>query len=482
MTVDQLKLLIVTGDVDKIISVLTTFKTITDIQTALSQYDPKKHSITNTTTRPDKLIKDDKGDITGTVKVARIPLAFQKKITRITAAFLGSAKLQGLAANDGEKNLLTIVNKVWKDNKLDYKFKAIAKTTMSEKECAEIWYMRPVDKSDAVSGNVGYWAGFPINQTAKYRLAVKLLSNSLGDTMYPLFDDFGDMIAFGRAFKTKDGDGKEVKHFELYTADTFYYWKNDNVWSEEQPPVRNIINKIPIIYYQQPLTEWDDVQELIERMEFIISNHADTNDYFDSPMLVGKGGTISLPDKYETGKYVEIKGDGSLEYLTYDGAPESKKMEIENLLEWIHAITSTPDISFKNLKNLGYFSTAALQTIFMDAHIKAMDKEEIFGEGLQRRVNYIKRAIAVIDPSFGPSLSLWISVGFDYFIPKNVQEIVQTLVSAVSGGIMTQDTAIRQNPLVDDPDAEIDNLAAETPPPAPLPPVLPTPPSADPAK
>jgi hypothetical protein len=66
------------------------------------------------------------------------------------------------------------------------------------------------------------------------------------------------------------------------------------VYSEGVKSIKNTIGKIPVIYYHQHLTEWHDVQPLIDRLEIIISNLADTNDYSGSPIVVAYGDDYRL--------------------------------------------------------------------------------------------------------------------------------------------------------------------------------------------
>jgi hypothetical protein len=47
----------------------------------------------------------------------------------------------------------------------------------------------------------------------------------------------------------------------------------------------NVFGKIPVIYYTIKEPIWSIVQPLIDRMEVLISNQADANDYFASPMV-----------------------------------------------------------------------------------------------------------------------------------------------------------------------------------------------------
>lgn len=441
-------------------SMLHTHCLVKDVSECLKEYLPDQHKITSKTDRPDKVIKND-DNVESIVKVARLPLAIQKKIVLVAASFLGNPEMQATPQNDSEKKLMKALLKLWDDNKLDYKFKSIAKKTMSELQAAELWFVKEAEE--------GYWTDAGVS--GKFKLAMKVLSPTLGDTLYPVFDEFGDMVAFGRGYKIKGKDNNDIEHFDIYTAEKIYYSKNENgTWlfaddtkeySTGVKAINNIIKKIPVIYYYQPVTEWADVQTLIERLEIIISNHADTNDYSGSPIVVASGEVEGFAKKGESGKVLIAKNGGKVEYLTYDSAPESIKMEIENLFKNIYSLTHTPDISFEQMKGLGVFTGVALKMLFLDAHLKAADKEELFGECIQRRINYIKAAMSIIDSSLKTATSLSIKPKFTYFLPKNYTEEVENLVKAYEGGIISKKTAISLNPLVTDVESELTQIGEE---------------------
>ena len=164
----------------------------------------------------------------------------------------------------------------------------------------------------------GYYDGLPMK--SKYKLRVRLLAPSLGDTLYPIFDKYNDMIAFGRWYiiKTHDEDGREkdIERLDVYTADKIYYLQKEGQgnWSPVQiqktgdervseAGIVNIFKKIPVVYYSQPAPEWQDVENLIDRLEKKVSNHADTNDYFDSPIVLAKGDVKGFTKKESKARY-----------------------------------------------------------------------------------------------------------------------------------------------------------------------------------
>src|SRR5690349_3896905 len=115
------------------------------------QYDPKLHDIADQAKRPDKTIETDNGP--QIIAVARLPIPMQKRIVRLAATFLCGRpiELTSNPSDDVQKKLLAVITKTWKDNKLDYKSKKLAKLMMSETECAELWYTETAEE--------GFWAG-----------------------------------------------------------------------------------------------------------------------------------------------------------------------------------------------------------------------------------------------------------------------------------------------------------------------------------
>ena len=143
------------------------------------------------------------------------------------------------------------------------------------------------------------------------------------------------------------------------------------------------------MYGYQPYFETEDVDKLIDRLEYLLSNFGDTNDYHASPKIFVTGQINGWAKKGESGSVIEGEDGATMEYVSWQSAPEAVKLEIETLLKMIYTISQTPDISFDTVKGLGAISGVALKLLFMDAHLKVQDKREIFDEYLQRRVNVI---------------------------------------------------------------------------------------------
>lgn len=423
---------------------------------ALKQLDVKQHDVMLQSIRPDKTkeIEDDKGNIKkSTVYVTRLPVPMQEVIVNRAAAFLCGNPIQLISqpTDELQADLLSLVRKVWDDNKLDYESMELAGKMMGECQSAELWYIQ--------NASPDYWAGTK-NKGKEFRLRCKILAPSLGDRLYPVFDATGDMIAFGRGYTIKV-NGKDEEHFDLYTDELFYLGKNTGTW--EFTEETNVVKKIPVVYYSQPRPEWYNVEQSIKRLEKTKSNLGDTNDYFASPMVVASGEIEGFADKEDQGKLLKLANGATVNYLTWNNAPEATKLELEELKSDIYDLTDTPNISFKEMKDIGNFSGIALKMLFMAAHMKAARKETIFGKGIQRRINYIKGALLVINTSLSKAQGLSIKPQFEYFLPKDMGEMITMISGAMQPGtaIMSQKTAVGLNPLVEDPQKELDLMKEE---------------------
>lgn len=443
MTKDELDLLL-TGGYTKAVEKVKSLVNIIKIEGYLKEYDPKQHDIFDRQKRPDKSIIDKDGRETFE-PVTRLAVALQKLIVSRAASFLcgNPIELAASPANSGEENLLQALRDIWRDNKLDYKSKKLARLMMSETSCAELWYVvdRPQD-------------GVPIP-----KLRVRLLAKSLGDDLYPVFDATGDMIAFGRRYIVTDKE-KPEEHFDVYTDDKIYEGVfGEAGWTETNKP--NTVGKIPVIYYSQDVPEWSDVQEMICQLETVLSNSSDTNRYFGDPMAIIEGIIQGFAKKGQSGKLLQLEKGAKISYLTWDQVPEPVKMEVDNLFRLIYSLTDTPDISFEQMKAImgGAPSGYAIELLFLSAHLKASMKEEIFGESVQRRINFLIAAIIrIIDINLKAGSSLDVRPKFEYFLPKNIAEKIRILNNAVAGGIMSIQTAIEQNPLVEDAATEEERI------------------------
>lgn len=434
-------------DFKKLVEILCKDPKERNIELFEKQYKGK-HDIAE---RPDKIV--GKGKTLKRIPQAKLVIRYQRKIVNMAVSFLFGEAVKLILENKEDKyqETFSLIDDVWGKNKLDYFNKKLARRLFVETKAAELWYTT-IDKDNIK------------------RIKVALLCKKNGDDIYVHFNENGDMDAFIRRYKLEDPDGKSYEHVDIYTAETFIYGIKKENWQVEKKD--NLYGKIPVIYYDQDEPEWTSVQSEIDRSEMLISKSADTNDYFGAPILKIKGKIANPPEKEEVGRILRFSGEanaegkidyGDADYLTWKHAPEAVKMEYDILKDIIYSITSTPDLSFGNVKGLTKTSGEALKFLFMDSILKAKDKEEIFGEALIRRINLLKAILSVTNVKEKTNLEeLNISVEFGSVLPQDVIETVKALSIARGGDvIMSQDEAVKQNPLVSDAEEDIKRMEKE---------------------
>ena len=445
---------------------------------AIKQYKVKDHKVLDPTVRKPKSIIKGTGEIgadgkekttTAFVEPVRIGMNFQKLIVDRRVGFMLTIPVKTEtvfdAESDKEKQLISMVDRIQHDNKMDYVNKEIARKLMSEMEVAELWYL-------VENENISLWQKL-FKTKGRFTLKVKILSPDNGDTLYPVFDSYGSLTAFGREYKIKEGE-KDIEHFDIYLPELeYYYAKRDGTWNLDERkgadgkaipnPRPNLIGKIMVVYHSQPAPEWADQQSMIERLENCHSNHGDMNDYFGSPILTILGEIQGWVEKGDAGKVLQLEENAKASFLALNSPPESIDMEQKNLKGNIFMLSQTPDISFETMKGMGTIAQFTMKAFFMDAHMAVGKKEEIFGKGLQRRLNLIKSSIGkVIDVSLSKEAeTVLLKPVITPYLPGNTTEVIENLSVAVTGGFLSKESAIEKNPLVVDSEIELDRIKAD---------------------
>ena len=451
------------GDPMQIYTLLTArkrgFKKPLDVTEA--EYNPMQHAVYDKTKRKKKelKVKSDKRDNDGNwlyktkyVDRCRIAVPAQRLICERDVGFLLAEpvkyNIKGVADSQ-QQELYDSAMDILQYNKIDYFDKRLARELFRCCECAELWYI--------VKGEDG----------EEDEMRVMLLSPLHGDILYPHFDDYNRMDGFARKYNVKDELGNTTVHFDVYTSTLVYRYMNNGANLELIDAKPHGFGKIPVVYYRQEETEWECVQPIIERLEELLSNWGDVNDYFGAPTYFFKGKMKGFAEKGEVGRVYQGEGENAdMKVVSWNSAPESMRQEVANLTNIIFSYSQTPDISFENMKTLGNnTSGAAIRLMFTDPHLKAETKEELFGEMFTRRFNVVKSGYATSIKATPKRIAdqLQVTPVFTPYIPKNEMEMLQLInLSTQSKQTMSQEDGVRLNPLVSNPEETIKQLQEES--------------------
>mgnify|MGYP000296274401 CR=1 FL=1 len=433
--------LLAARDVSAAIEKMTSRKE--HVAEALKEYETKEHKVMS---RPDKIITDKKGNPIKLEPTWKLPVPYPVFINEVALVFIYGRPVKWSQLSDGTDNAFSAYIDFVRESHFNSKIRQCKRIAGAETESAMLFRCyRDSDGSAACQ--------------------IRVLSWSKGDEIYTMFDQYENLVAFAWGYHVKDDSGL-THHFDVFTKTVIYHCEKKALGWDVVEEV-NHIGKIPVIYFRQE-KEWAGVEALIDREESIASGTADTNDYFADPISIMSAEVIkNMPEKREKGKMLVTNDkdgvDKAAKYLTWDSAPESKKLEMEWLQTQILQKTFTPNITTESMKSISQLSAKALKTVMMLADIKASKRKETHDELLDRTASLISAIIGnVLDVSLKGQCDM-LRVGHDFQEPfgDDIADDLNNVIRAVDAGILSTETGIEMNPLVKDPIRESERLSEE---------------------
>ncbi|RZJ90199.1 MAG: phage portal protein [Chryseobacterium sp.] len=437
-----------------------------EIPETATNFEPELHKVvTDTTYRPDRQVdvptgqKDDKDEEVyrkETKPVHRIPSATQKLIIdwSVDLALSGGVEID-CSPRDGvatDPIMLAMVKKTLEDNKFDYLSMEIERLKQRYLTVLVVWYSVPAEE--------GYWDDIIQGGSSKFKMRCTILSPEDGDIIIPLRDQYKDMIGAARKYKIKV-DKKDFEKMDLFLNDKYMtFIQGETGWAlETSTPIP--YGKANFILDEQKRTEHADVDPKIERMEEIDSDTADENQISAFPILAATGEIkAATGGGANTRKTMQMEAGGDLKYIEAKGGQESVTNERKNIRTDIFIETATPDLKFEDIS--GDLPGVTIEMMLLPATNKARRKHKgSIGIFHQRNLNFLKSAMAVINVSVKPSISLVMKPKFKIELPRNLTEEYNRVVSLVGAGLMSVRTAVMTLGFVEDVEAEMKLIEEE---------------------
>lgn len=434
--------LLASGDISQIRSKMRTNGRAAD--SAMREYDTATHEVMS---RKDKILTDKKGNRRGVQHLWKLPIPYQAYINEIALVFLYGRPVKWTQVSEGTDEAFAKFLDVIKRTRFNSKIRQCKRLAGKETESAMLFR---VFKDDDGNPDV----------------QIRVLAKSKGDEIYTRWDQYENLISVAWGYNVREKEDKVVYHFDIFTPDFIYRCTKKSLGWQVEKEI-NFIGKIPIILFQQE-KEWEGVEHLINREEWIASRNADTNDYFADPIAVYNADVIkNLPEKGDVGKalYTNNK-DGvqnAMAYVTWDNAPQSKKDELDFLEAHILSKSFTPNITLDTLKSISQLSAKALRTVMMLADIKASKRKESHDELLDRTGSLIGAIIGnVLDVSLKSQCDE-LSVAHEFQEPfgEDIEADIKNITACLDAEIMSNETAIEKNPLISDAALEKERIKAE---------------------
>lgn len=388
-------------------------------------------------------------------RMTRLTLGWQKlAVKRMTELIFGiPVKRVYNVESDEDKVVAGILEDIYRKNRINSINIERGRMLYASCEVMTLWYAQETDAE---------YGGEP----SAIKLRCKNFSPMNGDSIYPLFDEYDDLIALSVAYTRKNGD-TTTDYFDTYTSDRHIRWQTEGTVTTLAVDEHITLGKISGIYGHRAEPIWEDQSPNVYEAEWTLSrngNYIRKNArptfavYSDNDISFGGedvGDSIGR-------NILHYGASDKAEYITWSQAIESIKFHIEQIKQNYFMQLQLPDMSWGEMKSTP-MSGESRKMMFMDAQLKVCDEQGLWLEYFDRELNVIRAFAKLMYPQYAKAIDgLSVTHVITPYQINDLDSKVQSLSNATAGKqIVSQRTAVAQLGLVEDVDAEIAIIAEE---------------------
>lgn len=405
------------------------------------EFDPTKHPVMDKQLYPD-IVSDD-----GVERVTRITCDLQRlAVKRMTELCCGiPVKRVYKPETDLQKEIAGYMEAIFDRNRIDSVNIERLNMLFGGCEVMTLWYA--VENPNNIYG---------FDSQLKFRC--RNFSPMLGDELYPLFDEYGDMIAMSVGYKRKVGR-KTYQYFDVYTDKKHIKYSNESgEWAEVEN--ENItLGKIPAIYIYRPTPIWEDTSKTVFEIEWALSRNGNYLRKNSKPIFVVLADDVIQygDEKNENKEFKAVmqypKGS-TAQYVTWQQAIENLKYFVNELRSLFFTQLQLPDWSYEKMSQQA-LSGESRKQLFIDAQMKVNDESGRLLEGFDREINVVKAFLKTVLPEkYHKEIdALKVESKITAFSITDRKETVETLMTANGNQpIMSQRESIEEFGHSDDVD------------------------------
>ena len=414
------------------------------------QFDPTKHPVMDKRLYPD--IPTDEG----MEYVTRITCDLQRlAVKRMTELCCGiPPKRIYRPENDKQKKIAAYMEAIFDRNRINSVNIERLNMLFGGCEVMTLWYA--VEEKNNIYG---------FDSPLKFRC--RNFSPMLGDDLYPLFDEDGDMIAMSVCWSRTKGR-KTVKHLDAYTSTKHIQFNNEGGKWEEAINEDFSIGKIPCIYMWRPTPIWEDTSKTVYEIEWALSRNGNYLRKNSKPIFVVLADDVIQygDEKNENKEFKAVmqypKGS-TAQYVTWQQAIENLKYYVNELRSLFFTQLQLPDWSYEKMSQQA-LSGESRKQLFIDSQMKVNDESGRILEGFDREINVVKVFLksALPEEYHADIDALKVEYKITPFSITDSKETVETLITANGNKpIMSQRESIEEFGHSDDVDKTIEEIAQQ---------------------
>lgn len=416
----------------------------------VQEFDPRKHPVMNKAKYPD-IVTDE-----GIEYVTRITCDLQRlAVKRMTELVTGiPVKRVYKPENERQKEVAAFIESIYERNRIDSVNNERCNMLFAGCEVLTLWYA--IEERNALYG---------LNSPLKLRC--RNFTPMLGDELYPLFDEYGDMIAMSVGYTRKKGR-KLVHYFDMYTDKKHIKWSDEQgEWAEvENEDIT--LGKIPCVYAWRPTPIWEDTSKTVYEIEWALSRNGNYLRKNSKPVfIVFADEAISYGDeKNENREFktvMQYPSNGRAEYVTWQQAVENLKFYVEQLRSLFFTQLQLPDWSYEKMSQQA-LSGESRKQMFIDAQLKVKDESGRLIEFFDREMNVVKAfAKIMLGDGYAADIdALKVETVITPFAITDEKDTINNLQAANGGkALMSQRESIEMYGHSDDVDKTLREIAEE---------------------
>ena len=414
------------------------------------QFNPAKHPVMDKSKYPD-VVGDD-----GIEYVTRITVDLQRLAAkRMTELCCGiPVKRTYRPENENQKKVAGYLEAIFDRNRINSFNVERMNMLFAGCEFMTLWY--------AVETQNNYY-GFD----SKLKFRCRNFSPMLGDDLYPLFDEYGDMVAMSVGYSRKVGK-KTVNFLDAYTSTQHIKYSNEGgEWAEVENE-QITMGKIPAIYVYRPTPIWEDTSKTVYEIEWALSRNGNYLRKNSKPIFVVLADEVIKfgDEKNESKEFKAVmqypKGS-TAQYVTWSQAIENLKFYVTELRTLFFTQLQLPDWSYEKLSQQA-LSGESRKQLFIDAQMKVKDESGRLLEGFDREVNVVKAFLKTVLPErmHADIDALKVETVITPFSITDAKETVDMLLTANGGEpIMSQRESIEEFGRSDNVDKTMKEIALQ---------------------
>lgn len=417
----------------------------------MHQFDPTKHPVMNKQKYPD-IVSDD-----GIEYVTRVTCDLQRLATkRMTELCCGiPVKRIYKPENDIQKEIASYIEAIFDRNRINSVNIERLNMLFAGCEVLTLWYA--IESKNNI---------YSFDSPLKFRC--RNFSPMNGDELYPLFDEYGDMVAISIGYSRKIGK-KNIQFLDAYTSKKHVKYSDaGGEWAEVENEDITAVGKIPCIYMYRPTPIWEDTSKTVYEIEWALSRNGNYLRKNSRPkFIVFADEIIQYGDEKPTDKefqsVMQYPAGARAEYVTWAQAIENLKFYVSELRSLFFTQLQLPDWSYEKMSQQA-LSGESRKQLFIDAQMKVNDESGRLLEGFDREINVVKAFLktALPDRYHSDIDALKVETKITPFSITDTKETVDMLMTANGGEpIMSQRESIEEFGHSDDVDKTLEEIAQQ---------------------